>query len=215
MAIMFYTITTLVNVLFKRESFNWIYVHLIGQIVPIAYFSSVSLTAFATFIPMQGRGNAGANPELLIALFAVLVGLLVAGFLTPAHTSPERFYVYHCTREFYHQNGTLRRLEGGFYVHPQDRYTGDLIRELAIKSRANALPLGDECEKELYCGIPFYQNSHHGQRDNGLWIKGNTFTLPETIDLQYIGNQNDSNLNTTTFSFTVKGTDHMSFYVSP
>uniref|UniRef100_A0A182XZE8 FXNA-like protease n=1 Tax=Anopheles stephensi TaxID=30069 RepID=A0A182XZE8_ANOST len=250
MAILFYTVTTLVNALFKRASSYWIYVHLTGQIAPIAYFSSVSLTAFATFIPMQGRGNAGANPELLIALFAVLVGLLVTGFLTPlvalarkgylfiglvfvfflisiivmvtsvgfpfrAHTSPERFYIYHCTREFYHQNGTLRRLEGGFYVHPQDRYTGDLIRELAIKSRANAVPLGDQCEKELYCGIPFYQNSHHGQRENGLWIKGNTFTVPETIDLQYSGNQHDPNLNTTTFSFTVKGTDHMSFYVSP
>ncbi|XP_050073122.1 endoplasmic reticulum metallopeptidase 1-like [Anopheles maculipalpis] len=250
MAILFYTVTTLVNALFKRASFYWIYVHLVGQIAPIAYFSSVSLTAFGTFIPMQGRGNAGANPELLIALFAVLVGLLVTGFLTPlvaltrkgylfislifvffiisiivmvtsagfpfrAHTSPERFYIYHCTREFYHQNGTLRRLEGGFYVHPQDRYTGDLIRELAIKSSANAVPLGDQCEKELYCGIPFYQNSHHGQRENGLWIKDNTFTIPETIDLQYIGNQHDSNLSTTTFYFTVKGTDHMSFYVSP
>uniref|UniRef100_A0A182U8W9 FXNA-like protease n=1 Tax=Anopheles melas TaxID=34690 RepID=A0A182U8W9_9DIPT len=250
MAILFYTVTTLVNVSIKYAPFAWLYVHLAGQIAPIAYFSSVSLTAFATFIPMQGRGNAGANPELLIALFAVLVGLLVAGFLTPlvalarkaylyvalvavffvvsiivmvtsagfpfrAHTSPQRFYIYHCTREFYHQNGTLRRLEGGYYVHPQDRYTGDLIRELAVKSDLSAVPLGDECNKELYCGIPFYQNTQHGQRENGLWIQGNPFTLPEAIDLQLVDSQRDPELNLTTFFFTAKGTDHMSFYVSP
>ncbi|XP_040157740.1 endoplasmic reticulum metallopeptidase 1-like [Anopheles arabiensis] len=250
MAILFYTVTTLVNVSIKYSPFAWLYVHLAGQIAPIAYFSSVSLTAFATFIPMQGRGNAGANPELLIALFAVLVGLLVAGFLTPlvalarkaylyialvavffvvsiivmvtsagfpfrAHTSPQRFYIYHCTREFYHQNGTLRRLEGGYYVHPQDRYTGDLIRELAVKSDLSAVPLGAECDKELYCGIPFYQNTQHGQRENGLWIQGNPFTLPEAIDLQLVDSQRDPELNITTFFFTAKGTDHMSFYVSP
>ncbi|XP_052892583.1 endoplasmic reticulum metallopeptidase 1-like [Anopheles moucheti] len=254
MAILFYTVTTLLNaslqVFVKHASRYWIYVHLIGQIAPIAYFSSVSLTAFATFIPMQGRGNADANPELLIALFAVLVGLLVTGFLSPlvvlarrgylfialivaffvvsiivmvtsagfpfrAHTSPERFYIYHCTREFYHQNGTLRRLEGGFYVHPQDRYTGDLIREVALKFEANAVPLGDQCEKELYCGIPFYQNTQHGQRENGLWIPGYAFTLPETIDLKHVGSEYDAKLKVTTFLFTVKGTDHMSFYVSP
>uniref|UniRef100_A0A182LUP9 FXNA-like protease n=1 Tax=Anopheles culicifacies TaxID=139723 RepID=A0A182LUP9_9DIPT len=254
MAILFYTATTLLNAalqtFLKQTSMCWIYVHLIGQIAPIAYYSSISLTAFATFIPMQGRGNAGANPELLIALFAVLVGFLVTGFLTPlvalarkaylfialiddffvvsiivmvtsagfpfrAHTTPERFYVYHCTNEFYHQNGTLRRLEGGYYVHPQDRYTGDLIRELAIKSNANAEPLGDKCEKELYCGIPFYQNTQHGQRENGLWIPGSRFIVPETIDLKHRGTVYDPTLNTTTFLFTVKGTDHMSFYVSP
>uniref|UniRef100_A0A182WIW1 FXNA-like protease n=1 Tax=Anopheles minimus TaxID=112268 RepID=A0A182WIW1_9DIPT len=254
MAILFYTVTTLLNaslhVFVKQTSVCWLYVHLIGQIAPIAYYSSISLTSFATFIPMQGRGNAGANPELLIALFAVLVGLLVTGFLSPlvalarkaylfialialffvisiivmvtsagfpfrAHTTPERFYIYHCTNEFYHHNGTLRRLEGGFYVHPQDRYTGDLIRELAIKFATNAAPLGVQCEKELYCGIPFYQNTHHGQRENSLWIQGNTFTLPETIELKHIDTQYVPTLNTTTFFFTAKGTDHMSFYVSP
>uniref|UniRef100_A0A182P9Y2 FXNA-like protease n=1 Tax=Anopheles epiroticus TaxID=199890 RepID=A0A182P9Y2_9DIPT len=250
MAILFYTFTTLVNASIKYAPFAWLYVHLAGQIAPIAYFSSVSLTAFATFIPMQGRGSAGANPELLIALFAVLVGLLVTGFLTPlvslarksylfvaliatffvvsvivmvtsvgfpfrAHTSPQRFYIYHCTREFYHQNGTLRRLEGGYYIHPQDRYTGDLVQKITIESGLSAVPLGDQCEKELYCGIPFYQNTQHAQRNNGLWIAGAPFSLPETIDLQLVDEQHDSQRNTTTFFFTVKGTDHMSFYVSP
>uniref|UniRef100_A0A182NHF1 FXNA-like protease n=1 Tax=Anopheles dirus TaxID=7168 RepID=A0A182NHF1_9DIPT len=253
MAILFYTVTTLINAAMRHKSPYWIYVHLAGQIVPIAYFSSISLTSFATFIPMQGRGNADANPELLIALFAVLIALLLTGFLTPlvvltrkgylfialvgvffvvsiivmvtsagfpfrAHTSPQRFYIYHCKREFYHLNGTRRRIEGGYYVHPQDRHTEDVIREIVLKNADLVTPvlLGIQCDLELYCGIPFYQNTQHARSNIGLWVKGTFPTLPEATELEHIGTEpDDSSPGRTTFRFTVKGTDHMSFYVSP
>ncbi|XP_053674195.1 endoplasmic reticulum metallopeptidase 1-like [Anopheles nili] len=249
MAVLFYTVTTLVNVLIRHAPFYWIVVHLIGQIIPIAYFISISLTAFATFIPMQGRGNAGANPELLIALFGVLIGLLGVGFLTPlvvlarkaqlfialivvffvisiivmvtpagfpfrAHTTPQRYYVYHTGREFYHLNGTIRRTEFGYYIHPQDQYTPDLIKD-EVPEMARAVQLRDECERELYCGIPFYQNSHHGQRERSWLVPALDPKVPEQIRLDHIGVQENRSSNTTTFSFLVKGTDHMSFYVSP
>uniref|UniRef100_A0A182R0B6 FXNA-like protease n=1 Tax=Anopheles farauti TaxID=69004 RepID=A0A182R0B6_9DIPT len=252
MAILFYTVTTLVNTAIKYSSFYWIYVHLAGQIIPIAYFSSISLTSFATFIPMQGRGNADSNPELLIALFAVLVGLLITGFLTPlvalarkgylfialigtffvvsiivmvtsagfpfrAHTSPQRFYIYQCNREFYHLNGTLRRSEGGYYVHPQDRHTEDVIKDVASKDAnlVNPVLLGIQCELELYCGIPFYQNTQHARSNIGLWVKSSITRLPESTELKHLGTEHDPDHDRTTFRFSVKGTDHMSFYVSP
>uniref|UniRef100_A0AAG5D6A0 FXNA-like protease n=1 Tax=Anopheles atroparvus TaxID=41427 RepID=A0AAG5D6A0_ANOAO len=249
LAILFYTITGLVNLLLQHTTYHWIYVHLLGQIVPIAYYSSISLTSFATFIPMQGRGNAGSNPELLIALFAVLIGLLIAGFLTPlvalarnaylfigllgvffvvsiivmvteagfpfrAHVTPQRYYVYHIERNFYHLNGTLRHSEAKFYLHPQDRHTPDLIMDV-VPEMAHASQLGDECERELYCGIPFYQNNHHGQRENAWWLPAGKPHFPQPVDFRHTGRQYDPGTNATTFRFRVTGTDHMSFYVSP
>ncbi|XP_052873851.1 endoplasmic reticulum metallopeptidase 1-like [Anopheles cruzii] len=249
-AILFYTVTALVNVLTRYKPFHWIYVHLIGQIIPIAYYSSISMTSFATFIPMQGRGNAGSNPELLIALFAILLGLLGTGFIAPlltlarrpywyvglvglffvisiivmvteagfpfrAHTSPQRYYVYHIDRNFYHLNGTVRRSETKYYIHPQDRHTPDLIQDL-IPEMAYATQPGDECDRELYCGVPFYQNTHHGQRENAWWLPADVrpvFPLP--VELQTLGKQVDPVAGTTTFTFAVTGPDHMSFYVSP
>ncbi|XP_058123615.1 endoplasmic reticulum metallopeptidase 1-like [Anopheles ziemanni] len=249
LAILFYTATTLVNLLLQHTTNHWIYVHLIGQIIPIAYYSSVSLTSFATFIPMQGRGNAGSNPELLIGLFGVLIGLLIAGFLTPlvalarkaylfiglqvvffvvsiivmvtaagfpfrAHVTPQRYYVYHIERNFYHHNGTLRRSESKFYLHPQDRHTPDLIMD-EVPEMVRATQLGDECDRELYCGIPFYQNSHHGQRENAWWLPAGKPNFPQPVDFRHTGSQYDPGTNATTFRFRVTGTDHMSFYVSP
>ncbi|XP_050091027.1 endoplasmic reticulum metallopeptidase 1-like [Anopheles aquasalis] len=247
--ILFYIITGLVNLLIRYQSTHWIYVHLIGQIIPIAYLSSVSLTSFATFIPMQGRGSAGSNPELLIALFAVLLALLGTGLITPLlaltrkpywyvgfvglffvisiivmvteagfpfreATSPQRYYIYHMDRHFYHQNGSMRRSDARFYIHPQDRYTPDLIMDL-IPEMSQATPLGDECDRELYCGIPFYQNTQHAQRENAWWLPASVPTIPVPVELQLTDKRFDATLNGTTFRFTVSGPDHMSFYVSP
>ncbi|ETN66277.1 hypothetical protein AND_001924 [Anopheles darlingi] len=247
--ILFYTITAMVNLLIRYKSTHWIYVHLIGQIIPIAYLSSVSLTSFSTFIPMQGRGSAGSNPELLIALFAVLLALLGTGLITPllaltrkpywyvgfvglffvisiivmvteagfpfrAATSPQRYYIYHMDRHFYHHNGTMRRSDARYYIHPQDRHTPDLIMDL-IPEMAQATKLGDECDRELYCGIPFYQNTQHSQRDNAWWLPAAVPIIPVPVELQLTNKRFDAVTNGTTFRFTVSGPDHMSFYVSP
>lgn len=45
------------------------------------YFTELCTFSFATFMPMQGRGGPNANPELLIALFCILYGILLGGFI--------------------------------------------------------------------------------------------------------------------------------------
>ncbi|XP_062549574.1 endoplasmic reticulum metallopeptidase 1-like [Armigeres subalbatus] len=248
-AVIFFNASTIVNMIIRFRSSYWIYIHLIGQIIPIAYYSSFSLTVFSTFIPMQNRGNAESNPEFLIALFAIIVILMISSFLTPlvammrkpiiyfgtlaifwiitiifsvtpigfpyrAETSPQRYYVFHIERNFHHPNGTMRHSDTHFYIHPQDVHTPGYIMDV-VPEMSRATQLGDECERELYCGIPFYQSTHHARRNVAWWLPANTNpTFPTPIKLEYLSITNVSP-NTTRYDFSVEGPDHMSFYISP
>ncbi|XP_065086204.1 endoplasmic reticulum metallopeptidase 1-like [Ochlerotatus camptorhynchus] len=247
--VIFFNVSTIVNMIVRFRNFHWIYIHLIGQILPIAYYSSFSLTTFSTFIPMQNRGNAESNPEFLIALFAVVVILMMSSFLTPlismmrrpffyfgaivifwiitiivsvtsvgfpyrAETSPQRYYVFHIERNFYEPNGTMRHSDTHFYIHPQDVHTPDYIMDV-VPEMQRATQLGDECDRELYCGIPFYQNTFHARRNVAWWLPANTRpTFPTPIKFEFLGRQSASP-STTRYDFSVEGPDHMSFYVSP
>lgn len=92
--VIFFNATTIVNMIVRFRSFHWIYIHLIGQLFPLAYYSSFSLTTFSTFIPMQNRGNPESNPEFLIALFAIIVILMMSSFLTPMVAMMRKPFIY-------------------------------------------------------------------------------------------------------------------------
>lgn len=50
---------------------------------PFLFFVYFSHSFLATFIPMFGRFGDSLNPDLILAVFSVAVGLLVAGFIVP------------------------------------------------------------------------------------------------------------------------------------
>lgn len=81
--IIFHSLTTVVNMAIKFKLNFWIYVHLTGQLIPLIYFCSLTTTVFAVFIPMTGRGDPTANPDLMMALFSVLMSLFLVGLLAP------------------------------------------------------------------------------------------------------------------------------------
>lgn len=81
----FYTITSLINTasrLQNRDS-SWIYIHVIGQIMPIMFYCSLAITAFGTFLALTARSGNASNPDILIAGFSVFLGLLIGGLLVP------------------------------------------------------------------------------------------------------------------------------------
>lgn len=57
--------------------------HLIGQIIPFAFFAYFGLYAMDVFIPIQGRSGPTGNPEIMIAAFSMLVGLMQASLIVP------------------------------------------------------------------------------------------------------------------------------------
>lgn len=62
---------------------RWVIAHLIGQILPFAFFAYFGLYALDVFVPIQGRSGSAANPELMIAVFSILVGLMQASLIVP------------------------------------------------------------------------------------------------------------------------------------
>ncbi|XP_065086297.1 endoplasmic reticulum metallopeptidase 1-like [Ochlerotatus camptorhynchus] len=81
--VIFHSLSSIVNMIIKFKLNHWIYVQLIGQIIPVFYFCSLTVTVFAVFIPMTGRGDAATNPDLMMALFSVLMTLLLVSLSIP------------------------------------------------------------------------------------------------------------------------------------
>ncbi|XP_050073121.1 endoplasmic reticulum metallopeptidase 1-like [Anopheles maculipalpis] len=247
--IIFYCATTIVNMIVQFRLKIWIYVHLVGQLIPIFYFCSLAVTLFAVFVPMTGRSDNRSNPDLQMALFSSLLTLLLVGFLTPfivlfrrklyvfgtllliflvtaivaatpegfafrEQTSPQRYYIFHHQRNFYWPNGTLRDSGAIYYLHPQDRHTPELLQS-DVPEWSNAQTLGAECERELYCGIPFYINRYHRQSVSSYWLPAvEPPILPEPLRFQFVSRESPTP-GRHRFYFSIQGPSHMSLYVSP
>ncbi|XP_053676564.1 endoplasmic reticulum metallopeptidase 1-like [Anopheles nili] len=247
--IIFYSATTIVNMILQFRLNVWIYVHLAGQLVPLFYFCSLTATLFSVFIPMTGRSDNRSNPDLQMALFSALLTLLLVGFLTPfvvmfrrkvyvfgtilvmflvtaivaatphgfpfrAETSPQRYFIFHHQRNFYWPNSTLRSSSSIFYLHPQDRQTPRLLQS-DVPEWSDAQQLGEECDRELYCGIPFYINRYHRQSDSSYWLRAQQPpNFPEPVEFRLVSRENPAP-GRYRMSFSVRGPSHMSLYVSP
>lgn len=162
--------------------------------MPFMFYSSLTLTAFGTFMAMMGRNGPTANPDLMIGVFSVLMGLLMTGFIVPlislcrypliilsaifgiaiiffimlatplgfpykAEISPQRFMVQHTDRVFYNFDGSVRKSDSGYFLHPQDRHYSDYLDEFLPTD--NLISNVEECQNEFYCGMPFYFNLHY------------------------------------------------------
>lgn len=82
----FYAISLMIQIVLKciGASPRWkLLLHFLVQIVPFGFFATWTVIAFATFIPLSGRGGINDNPEVIISVFAIAMGILLAGFLIP------------------------------------------------------------------------------------------------------------------------------------
>lgn len=108
--VLFYTISTIINIVFKlihhgeiRLSTNycaynvkfrldriWLVALWIGQIIPFMYLAYFAVTAMEVFIPIQGRSGSTSNPEIIIAIFCILFGILQGSFIVPSFSMCKR-----------------------------------------------------------------------------------------------------------------------------
>ncbi|XP_029726458.2 endoplasmic reticulum metallopeptidase 1 [Aedes albopictus] len=248
--VIFHSLTTILNMIVKFKLHIWVYIQLIGQIIPVFYFCSLTVTVFAVFIPMTGRGDASTNPDLMMALFSVLLTLLLVGLSVPLMvllrkiryfyillgaiflvtviliitpigfpfregTSPQRYYIFHQQRNFYHQNGSIRRSHDNYFLYPQDRHTPHYLFNEVPVWRERAQPIEAECDEELYCGFPLYINRYHRQRQNSYWMTSLSQPIfPDPVNLRLLEKQ-DLSPTVRRFRFSIEGPTLMGFYVSP
>ncbi|XP_064542476.1 endoplasmic reticulum metallopeptidase 1 isoform X2 [Drosophila montana] len=82
---MFYTVGLVFNLATNLHSRNvvWIIPHIVSYVPPFLFFAYFSHGFLVTFIPMFGRFGDKVNPDLILAVFSVAVGMLTGGFIVP------------------------------------------------------------------------------------------------------------------------------------
>ncbi|XP_068145512.1 endoplasmic reticulum metallopeptidase 1 [Drosophila tropicalis] len=82
---MFYTMALIINLATKLHTKDvaWVITHIACGVPPFVFFAYFSHGFFVTFIPMFGRFGQNVNPDLVVAVFSVSVGLLTCGFIIP------------------------------------------------------------------------------------------------------------------------------------
>lgn len=61
----------------------WIIIHLMGQVAPFMFFSYYTIFSLDMFVPIQGRSDPSANPDLLIAVLLFGLAIMMGGLLIP------------------------------------------------------------------------------------------------------------------------------------
>uniref|UniRef100_W8B895 FXNA-like protease n=1 Tax=Ceratitis capitata TaxID=7213 RepID=W8B895_CERCA len=86
-AVFFYAAALIGNLITQlHNKGSWFAIPVIvSQIVPFLYFSYVAEYLYFIFIPVTGRNGGASNPDLLIALIAVIFAILLSGFLIPLY----------------------------------------------------------------------------------------------------------------------------------
>lgn len=80
-----YLITTTLNVasLMYTDRLKWVWLHCIGQIIPISFYFYMAIMGYLVLIPTTTRVyNAGHTfPDLVVALLTILISYLTMGFI--------------------------------------------------------------------------------------------------------------------------------------
>lgn len=83
----------------------------------------------------------------------------------------------------------------------------------------NATKLSAECDKEIFCGIPFYLGLYHGNSDHSVWIPADRPRFPKrprfSLSKQTKIYTSTSNATAKQYTFTISGPSRMSIHLSP
>ncbi|ALC42478.1 CG9416, partial [Drosophila busckii] len=81
----FYTISLILQLVSKLtlKSNCFMTTHLLCQLLPFFYYTSILYMLLLIFVPMQGRDGPESKPDMLVALFIAVISTHFAGFLIP------------------------------------------------------------------------------------------------------------------------------------
>lgn len=127
-------------------------------------------------------------------------------------------FFQHCDRTFTRFDNQVRKSDSGFYIHSYDRLGAKTVKNL-IPEMENATKLSQECEQEIFCGIPFFLGLYHGNRDHSVWIPGDRPRFPKrprfTLNRMTKIYTATPNATAKQFTFTIEGPSRMSIHLSP
>ncbi|CAH0551529.1 unnamed protein product [Brassicogethes aeneus] len=127
--------------------------------------------------------------------------------------TPQRFWISHCSRSFYDENGNLNKTDSGIFMLNMDRNSpqslkGHLKDYNKIKSLNN-----DDCAKYPACGLPIFHSKTLEILKYSSWVPANQPILHQKVSFNYTKEIIDA--TTVKYTINVKGPDRISMYVVP
>lgn len=139
----------------------------------------MTLLATSYMMPLVGLLKRASELTAKLTVF-ILLAVLLACFTQvgfpyrddSAHApTVQRHYVTHVMRSYYDDLGNSRGNDSGFLFREMDRNSVRMIRGIANPEKVTPVLALDTCEKEIFCGIPFYSLFHQRRFDN-YWLPG-------------------------------------------
>nr|XP_012141016.1 PREDICTED: endoplasmic reticulum metallopeptidase 1-like [Megachile rotundata]XP_012141017.1 PREDICTED: endoplasmic reticulum metallopeptidase 1-like [Megachile rotundata]XP_012141018.1 PREDICTED: endoplasmic reticulum metallopeptidase 1-like [Megachile rotundata]XP_012141019.1 PREDICTED: endoplasmic reticulum metallopeptidase 1-like [Megachile rotundata] len=161
--------------------------------------------------------NAERILSVLVGIFLITIGVLI---LTPlgfpysgdlSSLAPERFMIAHSQRQYYDINGNLRYSGTGYWIADLDMNSPHSV-EAMVPEIGAVTPTVKDCEKELYCGLPYFMPVTTFLWKTS-WIPGPAPLISIPTKLELISKTTKQNI--VSFTFNVTGPDHISIILSP
>ncbi|XP_063703868.1 endoplasmic reticulum metallopeptidase 1-like [Culicoides brevitarsis] len=157
---------------------------------------------------------------VMIALWGIGLIMMVTplGFPFKEATAVQRFTIWHSDRTFTRFDGVVDYRDSGFYVHSYDRLGSKTVKSI-VPQMQNATKLSHECEKRLFCGVPFYLGLYHGNREHSVWIPSGPPKFEKRPELTLVSKTNVHPVTNSTvtklYRFRISGPSRMSIHLSP
>lgn len=161
--------------------------------------------------------NAERIISVLTGIFLIAIGILILtplGFPysgNPSAPAPQRFMIAHTQRQYYNFDGGLRYSGSGYWLVDLDMNSPHSVQAFVPEVNA-ATPTIKDCEKELYCGLPYLMPVTTFLWKTS-WIPGPAPFINIPTKLELISKITKH--NTTSFTFNVTGPDHIGIIFSP
>ncbi|XP_032686558.1 endoplasmic reticulum metallopeptidase 1-like isoform X1 [Odontomachus brunneus] len=168
--------------------------------------------------------NAERIISVIIGIFLVAIAVLILtplGFPysgDPLSPAAQRFMIAHSHRQYYNADGSLRYSGTGYWIVDFDMNSPHSVESI-VPEVAAATPTVRDCEKELYCGLPYLMPVTTFLWRTS-WIPGPAplINVPTNLELISKTRYADTILNQQhliNFTFNVTGPDHIGIILSP
>uniref|UniRef100_A0A0A1WQ19 FXNA-like protease n=1 Tax=Zeugodacus cucurbitae TaxID=28588 RepID=A0A0A1WQ19_ZEUCU len=186
------------------------------DLIICAFTVGMGLLTGGFMIPVLNLFHKSKTIICSLLTFTVLFIILAAtpiGFPYRPETNVQRFSVLHTRRVFHDEANTVRRVETGYFILPQDRRTYSVKNHLLNMSLAQTLD--KDCAEEMMCGLPLYNHRWHKARASSVWIPGPDPKFYNTEPQLKLISKEQLSKTSIRYELELSGPDHMGIYINP
>ncbi|XP_055921170.1 endoplasmic reticulum metallopeptidase 1-like isoform X1 [Eupeodes corollae] len=185
------------------------------ELIICAFTVGVGILCGAFMMPVLNlfkKSKTLISSLLVITVFFIILAATPIGFPYRPETSVQRFSILHTRRVFHEADLSVRRMETGYFIFPNDRRTYSVKQQALNMTKARTLT--PDCESEVFCGLPVYNHRWHKARSSSLWIPGPDPVFDKLPELTIVS-KNQISKTKIRYEMKLSGPDHMSIFINP